>query len=100
MGLAAAARVTFREIERPLFEKRARSFAHVFGGSAQAKKSRLQILAFGERHFVPAFDHFHREFYGERRIGDDFFRQRLSSGQKFRRFVHVVHEADAQRLIR
>src|SRR4029077_14805613 len=88
------------KLRRPLLQKCLCPFAHVFRRARQFKQRCFEKQSFFLRHLHATLDRFHDVLGGERRVRDDLFRQSFGCGQKFRRFINVVHESDAPRLFR
>src|SRR5712672_4231043 len=82
------------EVRFPFFEESFGAFAHIFRSAREAKQSRFQKQAFFLRHLDAALDGFHGVLHRKRSIGDDFLGHCFSGGQKLRRFVNVIHEAN------
>src|SRR5260370_455667 len=84
------------ELWRPLLQKCLCPLSHIFRSASHAEKRRLQEQPFFLRHFHAALDCFHREFHGERPIGDDSLRHCLRRGNQLSGFMDVIHQSDAQ----
>src|SRR5882762_6950556 len=88
------------EVRFPLFEESFGAFSHIFGGAGKPKQCCFQKQTLFLRHLDTALDSFDGVFHSKRSIGDDFFGHGLGGGQKLRRFVNVIYQADALSLFR
>src|ERR1700682_391206 len=88
------------ERRRPLLQKCRRTFLLIFGRATYAEQHGLKIEALGQSHLHTLIHRFHCILNGQRSVRNNLRRNRLGARNQIRRRSDLVHQPDAQRLLR